>query len=95
GKGKLLPNATIVISMEEAEYIRSQFGYDLMDESLVRKIMDTYFLLGFVIVDNSSQIVHFLFDGITNYQSVTFSGLETGTRKDNELKEILKLVQRI
>lgn len=95
GKGRLLPNATIVISMEEAEYIRSQFGYDLMDESLVKKIMDTYFLLGFVIVDNSSQIVHFLFDGITNYQSVTFSGLETGTRKDNELKEILKLVQRI
>lgn len=95
GKGRLLPNATIVISMEEAEYIRSRFGYDLMDESLVRKIMDTYFLLGFVVVDNSSQIVHFLFDGISNYQSVTFSGLETGTRKDNELKEILKLVQRI
>jgi hypothetical protein len=94
---QILPNATIVVSKEEIEYIRSEFGYDLMDLNVLKKIMDTYFLLGFVVVDNSTQIVHFLFDGHNDFQSVSFSGLENATRggSSSDIKEVLKLIQRV
>lgn len=93
--GQILPNATIVLSMEEVEFIKSNYGYDLMNESFVTKIMDTYFLLGFVVVDNSTQIAHFKFDGQTNFQSITFTGLEReNSNHANDFKEMLKLVNR-
>lgn len=94
---QILPNTSIVVSKEEIEYIRSEFGYDLMDVNLIKKIMDTYFLLGFVVVDNSTQIVHFLFDGHNDFQAVSFSGLENSTRggSSSDIKEILKLIQRV
>lgn len=93
---QILPNATIVISAEEAEYIKINHGFDLMSEQFVDKLMKTFFLLGFVIVDNSTQIAHFLFDGQQSFQSITFKSLEReNTNKANDFKEMLKLVNRI
>lgn len=94
---QILPNASVVISMEEVEYIKSHFGYDLMVPGFVDKIMDQYFLLGFVIVDNSTQMVHFLFDGHQDFQTVTFNGLERDARGGGgvDFKDVLKLVQRV
>jgi hypothetical protein len=93
---QILPNASIVISMEEAAYIKSEYGFDLTDVNFVNKIMGEYFLLSFVIVDNSTQIVHFLFDGQDDYQSVSFSGLERDNKSGGgvDFKDVLKLVQR-
>jgi hypothetical protein len=93
----ILPNASIVLSMEEVEFIKSQYGYDLMNPMFVSKIMDTYFLLGFAVVDNSTQIAHFLFDGHEGFQSVSFTGLERDAKGSGstDLKDVLKLVQRI
>jgi hypothetical protein len=92
---QILPNATVVLSMEEVEYIKSEYGYDLMNTVFVDKIMQTYFLLGFVVVDNSTQIAHFLFDGQQNFQSVTFSGLERENSGDErKFKEMLKVINR-
>ena len=34
-----------------------------MDPKHVRRIMDRYFLLGFVIVDESQEMCQFIFDG--------------------------------
>lgn len=95
--GQILPNASIVVSMDEVEYFRSKHGFDLMDVNSVEKIMGKYFLLGFVVVDNSSQIVHFLFDGQTDYQAVTFTGLERDNKSGggSDIKDVLKLVQRV
>lgn len=94
---QILPNATIVLSMEEVDYIKSQYGYDLTNVTFVDKIMQEYFLLGFVIVDNSSQIAHFLFDGHQDFQVVTFSGLERDNKSGGgvDFKDVMKLVQRI
>lgn len=94
-KNKILPNATLVVSAEEAEYIKVQHGYDLMNPYFVKKIMNTYYLLGFVVVDNSSQIVHFYFDTDSDYQSVSFSGLEKeNSRDERKFKEMLKTLNR-
>jgi hypothetical protein len=83
--------------MQEVEYIKTNFGFDLMDTSLVDKIMCTYFLLGFVIVDNSTQIAHFMFDGQKNFQSTTLAGLEReNSGKSSDLnKELVKIINKI
>lgn len=93
----ILPNATIVMSMDEVEYFRSKYSFDLMDTTFINKIMHEYFLLGFVVVDNSSQLTHFMFDGQTDFQVVTFSGLERDNKTGGggDLKDVLKLVQRV
>lgn len=94
---KLLPNATMVLSIEEVDHIKDTLGYDLLKESVVDRLMKEYFLLGFVVVDNASQIVHFLFDGQDYYQSVSFTGLEKSTHNKNDMdfKDVLRLVQRV
>jgi len=93
---QILPNATIVISAEEVEFIKSEYGYDLYNPIFFSKIMNHYFLLGFVIVDNSSQIAHFLFEDQENFQTVTFSALEKSSVNDErKFKEMLKVVNRM
>lgn len=95
-KKRILPNATIVISEEEVEMIKSEFGYDLHNPIFVDRIMSSYFLLGFVIVDSSAQIAHFKFDGQDDFQSVTFSALEkANTSDERKFKEMLKVINRI
>ena len=93
---QLLPNTTLVLSMQEVDLIKATYGYDLMNITFVNKIMATYFLLGFVVVDTSSQLAHFLFDGQNSYQTTTFIGLERETGSDEKkFKEMLKLINRV
>lgn len=94
---RLLPNSTIVISAEEVEYIKSEYGYDLMDKRLVKKIMDTFFLLGFVILDPSTEIAYLMFDGNIDFQTITFDGLnrENSNSRNVDAKEIIKLMNRM
>lgn len=94
GRNQILPNATIVVSMDEVDAIRSEYGFDLMKPDTVDKIMGIYFLLGFVVVDNSAQIAHFLFDGQTNYQSVSFGGLERENSSKTDLRDVMKVIDR-
>lgn len=89
---RVLPNTSIVVSMEEVEYIKSTYGFDFMDTKMVDKIMKEYFLLSFVVVDSSLEIVHFMFDGQVDYQSVSFNGLERENNNKNDFKEVMKLV---
>lgn len=94
---KIMPNTTIVISMDEVNFIKSEYGYDFMSVTFVDKIMQHYFLLGFVVVDTSLEVAHFLFDGQYDFQSLTFSGLERDMKSSNSLdfRDVLKLVQRV
>lgn len=92
GNSKLLPNASIVCSMEEIVEINEVYGLDLTVPANVKKIMDRYFLLGFVIVDESQELCHFIFDGESNYQVVTFKGLERENNNKNDFKEIYKMI---
>lgn len=94
---RLLPNSTIVVSAEEVEYIKSEYGYDLMDKRIVKKIMDTYFLLGFVILDPSTEIAYIMFDGNVDFHTITFDGLnrENSNSRNVDTKEIIKLMNRM
>lgn len=94
-KGQILPNATIVMSMEEVDHLKYEKGLDLMDLSNANKLMREFFLLGFVIVDNSSQICHFLFDGRHDFESTSFSGLERENKGNGlNINDVIKLVNK-
>ncbi len=92
GKNKILPNATIVCSMEEVMEIKDTYNVDLMDPKHVRRIMDRYFLLGFVIVDESQEMCQFIFDGENNFATLSFSGLERENNNKNDFKDIYKMI---
>lgn len=91
----ILPNSTIICSMDEVEYLRANKNVDLMAPFYVNKIMQQYFLLGFVIIDQSSQLVHFMFDGNNDFETISFTGLEKeNNSKSGDFKEMLKLINR-
>lgn len=93
--GGILPNTSIVVTMEEVDYIKTRYGYDLMQENVVNKVMGEYFLLAFVIVDMAGEIAHFMFDGQTSYQSTTFDGLRRETSNQNNINEVIKMANRL
>ena len=92
GSGRILPNTTIVCSINEIDELKEAYGVDLMNPTSIKKIMKTFFLLGFVVVDDSQELCHFIFDGENNYQVVSFNGLEKENNSKNDFKEIYKLI---
>ena len=57
--------------------------------------MKTYFMLGLVIVDSSSEIAHFLFDKDKTFHTISFSALEReNSNATKQFKEMLKAVQK-
>ena len=92
GKNKILPNATIACSMEEVMEIKDTYNVDLMDPKAIMKLMDRYFLLGFVIVDESQELCYFMFDGEREFQALSFKGLERENNNKNDFKDIYKMI---
>lgn len=66
------PNGTIVITMNEVDYIRDNYGIDLMKSGHIKMLMDQNFLLGFAILDQSNELVYVMYDG-HNYQFQEYS----------------------
>lgn len=92
---KMLPNATIVVTQDEVNTIRDVYGYDLNKMSLVNKLMSNYFLIAFVIVDPALQRVKFLFDGSTQYETLTYATLaRESSTNDKQFKEMLNMLGR-
>lgn len=92
GSGRILPNTTIVCSINEIDELKEAYGVDLMNPTSIKKIIKTFFLLGFVVVDDSQELCHFIFDGENNYQVVSFNGLEKENNSKNDFKDIYKLI---
>ena len=92
GKSQLLPNASIVCSMEEIVEMKDVYGIDLMNPVHVKKIMDRYFLLGFAIVDEAQELCYFIFDGENEYQALSFKGLEKENNSRNDFKDIYNMI---
>ena len=94
-KNQLIPNCTIVISMDEVDYVRNKYNIDLLNRSKINQIMNEYFLIGFVVVDNSQEIVHFNFDGFTATQSFSYNALERENRNQgNDIKSLVSLMSK-
>jgi hypothetical protein len=92
----VLPNASLVISTEEVDYIKANHGFDLMDDKTAARLLEAYSLLSLVIVDAAMEVAHFFNDGSDHFSSVTFKGLERQNGDaDKQFKEILKAVNKL
>ena len=89
------PLGTIIISMDEAEIIKNKSGLDLTRVSDVKKVMDKFMLLGFVILDPATQTAMFIFDDSPDFEMQPFSGLKReGNGSSTDMKELLKVMNR-
>ena len=91
------PNGTIVMTMNEVEYIRSQYGIDIMKPDHVKMIMDSDFLLGFVILDQAEEMVYVTYDGHGyGFQTYTYAMLqrESQNTTSRELRELYRAISR-
>lgn len=90
------PNGTIVMTMNEVEFIRSQYGIDIMKPDHVKMIMDADFLLGFVIVDQAEELVYVTYDGHGyGFQTYTYAMLEREqAQSDRMMRELYRSFSR-
>lgn len=94
--GPVLPNASLVMSMEEVDFIKANYGYDLLEEEMAKKILEGYSLLEFIIVDPATEVVHFFADGSDRFNTVTFKGLERENGSaEKQFKDILRAVNKL
>ena len=95
-KNRILPNASIAITQQEVDYIKNTFGFNLMDPRFAEDVMNRYYLLCFIVVDESMEIVHFKYDGQKSFDTLSFSGLQKeNSDAARNFRDILKAVQRV
>ena len=85
---------TLVISKEEADWLKKEEHIDVMRPNVVYSIMNAYNIMCFIVVDEALEKVHFLFDdGTTAYETVSFSHLEREA-SDGQYKKIINLLSK-
>ena len=92
----ILPNASLVVSMEEADYIKANYGFDILEDETGKKILNALNIISFSVVDTASEVVHTITDGDSSYTINTFKGLEKDTgNAERQFKDILKAVNKL
>lgn len=96
GKDALLPNSTLVLSMDEVDYIANAYGINLLKETkTIQRLLVDFNLLGICIVDSSSELVYLFYDGEESFQTFSYNALERENRNSgNDLKALVSLMSR-
>ena len=87
--------STLVMSENDAEYLKKSESIDIMNVSRARKIMDEYNFLCLVVANQSTEVASFLYDtGDDTFEMIPFSGLEREA-SDNSYKKMVNLMAKI
>ena len=91
----IIPNCTIVISMEEADELLHNHNIDVFTNTgVLANLMHTFFLLGFVVADPAAELAYFYFDGDENFEKLSFRALKREANMKNEIKALLSLLHK-
>lgn len=92
----LIPNTTLVITSQEADYLRNHYAIDVTNAKNARKLVDSLFLMAFIIVDEGTGTVDILYDGSSAYQTYALETLEREVSlSSNKLgREIGRMISR-
>ena len=92
----LIPNATLVMSSYEADYLRNHFAIDVTNAKNARKLVESLFLMAFIIVDEGTGTIDILYDGSSAYQTYSLETLEREVSlNSNKLgREIGRMISR-
>lgn len=94
---KMIPNATLVITSEEASIIRDRSGFDLNDEKIALRLLNAMFLMTLIIIDDSSETIKVLYtDANQSYQYYSLEALEKEAQANSNTigKEIVRMISR-
>ena len=72
----LIPNATIVITSYEADFLENKYGIKIRDEKVASKLIKSLFLMSFIIMDEGTNTISVLYDGDSMYQTYALETLE-------------------
>jgi hypothetical protein len=92
---KPIPTSTMVISKENVDGIRNRHGIDILAKpAFIEKIMANFFLMTFVIVDESIETVYIYNDDTKDFSTFSFKSLEGFSKqKDFDIKDLYKMLK--
>lgn len=92
----LIPNATVVITSYEANYLEKNYAINVRDEKIAKKLIESMFLMAFIIMDEGTGTISVLYDGDDSYQVYALETLERDNMMTNNKlgKEIGRMISR-
>lgn len=72
----IIPNATIAISSYEADYLENNMSINIRDVAMAKRLMNSMFLVAFVIIDEATGTLNILYDGDSAFQTYSLETLE-------------------
>lgn len=93
GVNKMIPNATIIITDTDVEYLKTR-GYNLTNVKIAKLLMNRLFLMTFIILDEASRTISILYDGSDAFQVYSIESLEKDVAMSSSKlsKEIGKMI---
>lgn len=87
--------STLIISKEEADYIRKYNNIDVYNSAVIRKIMESLNLMMFMIADDSEESVSIIMDtGEDVYETISYTYLEREAA-DGSYKKAINLMTKV
>lgn len=83
---------TVVITSDDADYLYKEYNIDIYNVASAKRFMDSYNLLGFIIVDDSTEMMKVLYDGDSEWEELAYRMLERET--DSQYKKILNILAK-
>ena len=92
-RGFVPPTATLAVTADEVDQIRSLYGVDFSKPSTVREILKSHNLMGFMIVDESIGLVRVFEDGDDDFDRVPLTELQS-RGSETSMKDILTILAK-
>lgn len=83
---------TVVITSDDADYLYKEYNIDIYNVANAKRFMDSYNLLGFIIADDSTEMMKVLYDGDSEWEDLAYRMLERET--DSQYKKILNILAK-
>ncbi|ALN97949.1 hypothetical protein Bp8pS_270 [Bacillus phage vB_BpuM-BpSp] len=90
-----IPTSTMIISKENVDNIKYKHGIDILEKpSFAAKIIDNFFLMNFIIVDESIETVYMYNDETKDFSILSFRSFENFSKQKNiDIKDIYSLLK--
>lgn len=86
---------TLVLSENDAEYLKKVYNVDILNVSKARKILDSYNFMCICVLNQSTEVASILYDtGDDTFEMIPFSGLEREA-SDNSYKKMVNLLSKV
>lgn len=84
--------STLVITQVEADAVKDDYNIDMNNPNIAAAFMDAYNLMALVIVDEQFEVAHFIYDGDSYFEDLSFSALQK--ENDKSYKQVINLLNK-